>query len=95
MSPGDNEGKFQDIAKRRLARGQCYHQPCFGTREFPANFRLWEGGEIKTAYQEEEKDMGFMMFDMDYADPENITPMFFRAVLRKGVLDLKECEVFR
>ncbi|MGI5972125.1 MAG: type I-C CRISPR-associated protein Cas5c [Oscillospiraceae bacterium] len=94
-APGDSEGKFQDIVKRRLSRGQCYHQPCFGTREFPANFAPWEGGEIKTAYPDEDKDLGFMLFDMDYSDPENITPMFFRAVLKKGVLDLRDCEVFR
>lgn len=39
-APDDNEGKFISIMKRRLEKGQCYHQPCFGTREFPANFRL-------------------------------------------------------
>ena len=38
-APGDNDGKFQDIIKRRLERGQCYSMPYFGTREFPAHFR--------------------------------------------------------
>ena len=38
-APGDNPGKFQDIVKRRLNRGQCFHQPYFGCREFPASFR--------------------------------------------------------
>lgn len=90
----DNEGKFCDIMKRRLEKGQCYHQPCLGCREFPANFRRWDGGEIETAYPEEEKDLGFMLFDMNYTDPENITPKFFRAKLKNGVLDLKDCEVF-
>ncbi len=33
-APGDNPGKFQDILRRRLSKGQCYHQPCFGCREF-------------------------------------------------------------
>ena len=94
MNPGDNEGKFCDIIKRRLARGQCYHMPCFGTREFPAHFRAWEGGDIPTAY-DDEKDLGFMLYDLDYTDPENITPMFFRAALRRGVLNLEDCEVFR
>lgn len=32
---GDNPGKFQDIIKRRIQRGQFYHQPCFACREFP------------------------------------------------------------
>jgi len=90
----DNEGKFCDIMKRRLEKGQCYHQPCFGCREFPANFRKWEGGEIITAYPEDEKDLGFMLFDMNFCDPENITPKFFRAKLDRGVLNLQDCEVF-
>lgn len=38
-APGDNPGKFQDIIKRRLEKGQCYSMPYFGTREFPAQFR--------------------------------------------------------
>ena len=94
-APGDNPGKFQDILRRRLKKGQCYHQPCFGTREFPAAFRLWEGGDIPTAYPDSEKDLGFMLYDMDYSDPENIKPMFFRAVLKNGVLDLTEAEVYQ
>jgi len=94
-APGDNAGKFCDIMRRRLEKGQCYHQPCFGTREFPAHFRAWQGGEPKTAYPDEDRELGFMLYDMDYSDPENIRPQFFRAALRKGVLDVRDCEVFR
>ena len=43
-SAGDNPGKFQDIVKRRLSAGQCYHQPYFGCREFPVRFRQYEEG---------------------------------------------------
>ena len=92
---GDNPGKFCDIMRRRLERGQCYHQPCFGTREFPAHFRAWPGGEPVTAYPDEERELGFMLYDMDYSDPGNIRPQFFRATLRRGVLDVRDCEVFR
>lgn len=92
----DNPGKFKDIIMRRLKRGECFHMPCFGCREFPANFCLYEEEEIHAAYEVvEEKDLGFMLFDMDFTDPENIQPMFFRAVMRKGVLDLRDCEVVR
>ena len=83
---GDNPGKFQDIVKRRIQRGQFYHQPCFGVREFPAQFRLWPGGEIPTTG--ETRDMGLMLYDMDYSDLRNITPMFFRAALENGVLNV-------
>ena len=83
----DNPGKFCDILQRRLERGQCYHQPCFGVREFPANFQLWSGCEIPTAYTGT-KDLGLMLYDMDYGDPEHITPMFFRAKLENGILNV-------
>ncbi len=92
-APEDSEGKFADIIRRRLVKGQYYHQPCFGCREFPANFRKWQGGEIVSC--PETRDLGFMLYDMDYSDPQNITPMFFRAKLEKGVLEVKDCEVFR
>lgn len=92
----DNPGKFKDIIMRRLKRGECYHTPYFGCREFPVNFCLMEDDEIHTAYEVvEEKDLGFMLYDMDYSNPENIEPMFFRAVMRRGVLDLRDCEVVR
>lgn len=92
----DNPQKFKDIIMRRLRKGQCYYTPYFGCREFPVNFCLLEEEEIHTAYDaEEEKDLGFMLYDMDYSDPENIKPMFFRAVMRRGMLDLKDCEVVR
>lgn len=92
----DNPGKFKDIMLRRLKRGECYHMPYFGCREFPAHFALCEEEKIHTAYENvEEKDMGLMLFGMDYSDPENIEPMFFRAVMRKGVIDLRNCEVIR
>lgn len=94
-SDTDNPGKFKDIIMRRLRRGECYHQPYFGCREFPANFELYEGHEVDTAYPDERRDLGYMLFDMDYSDSENIQPMFFRAVLENGVLDLKDCEVVR
>ena len=87
-APGDNPGKFQDIMKRRIQKGQFYHQPCFGCREFPAQFRLCE--EIPPCPDElkGERDLGWMLYDMDYTNPENITPLFFRGVLRNGVLDV-------
>ncbi len=92
-SPSDNPGKFQDIIRRRMEKGQCFHQPYFGCREFPAHFRSWEGATVPAIG--ETRDLGLMLYDMDYADPANITPIFFRAKLEQGVLSLDHCEVFR
>lgn len=87
-SPTDNRGKFQDIMRRRLEKGQFYHQPCFGVREFPANFKPCK--EIPPCPKElrGEKDLGWMLLDMDYSDPKDIKPCFFRATLRDGVMDV-------
>ena len=92
-APGDNPGKFQDIVKRRLRKGQAYSQPYCGTRECTAHFGLWEGGEIPTI--SETRDLGLMLYDMDFSDPNDIQPMFFRAKLENGVLDLTDCEVIK
>ena len=91
-APGDNPGKFQDIIKRRVRKGQFYHQPYFGCREFPAHFKLCE--HIPNCPKEltGERDLGWMLWDMDYSNPEDIQPMFFRAVLRDGVLDVPTLE---
>ena len=91
----DNPGKFQDIIKRRINKGQCFHTPYFGCREFPVKFRLYDFNDVPTVYETEEKDLGLMLYDFDYSNPEDITPMFFRAKLEKGVLDLRNCEVLR
>ena len=80
---------------RRLRRGECYHQPYFGCREFPARFALYEEEEVDTAYDGTERDLGYMLYDLDYSDTEHIKPMFFRAVMKDGVLDVRNCEVVR
>ena len=85
-APSDNPGKFQDIIKRRLERGQCYSMPYFGTREFSAHFRRCT--ELPPCPEELKgtRDLGWMLWDMDYSDPQNITPKFFRASLADGVM---------
>ena len=91
-APGDNPGKFQDILRRRLKKGQCYHTPCFGCREFPARFREWTDETIPAL--DITQELGFMLYDLDYSDPQNIHPQFFRARLEHGVMDCRNVEVF-
>ena len=92
-SPGDNPGKFQDIIKRRLNRGQFYSMPYFGVREFPAFFAPVTEMPPCPEVLKGERDYGYMLYDMDYSDAENIRPQFFRAVMRDGVVDLTDVEV--
>lgn len=92
-APGDNPGKFQDIVTRRMRKGQCYHTPYFGCREFPVKFRPWSGEAIPAI--EETRNLGLMLYDFDYSDPQNITPLYFRAKLEQGVLNIADCEVLR
>lgn len=72
---GDNPGKFKEMLSRRARKGQCYHQPYLGCREFPASFRLVEDDEVVQVYPES-RDLGYMLYDMDYSDGEHIIPRF-------------------
>ncbi len=87
-TPSDNSGKFQEIMRRRLEKGQFYHQPCFGVREFPAHFQPCT--KIPDCPEELKGciDLGWMLLDLDYTDPTDIQPRFFRAVLKDGCLNV-------
>lgn len=90
----DTEEKHYNIILRRLRNGQFYHQTCFGCREFPAYFKIIEG-EVPEGSLKGTRDLGFMLYDMDFSDKENIQPMFFRAVMEDGVVDLKNVRIVR
>jgi CRISPR-associated protein Cas5d len=84
--PDDNPGKHLDIFTRRARKGQCFHQPCLGTREFPARFWLLEPKAPTPAAIAEDRDLGFMLFDIDHA--ANRASLFFRARLDAGVVQV-------
>ena len=88
----DNPGKFQDIMKRRLERGQFYSMPYFGTREFPAHFKNCENIPACPEELKGTRDLGWMLLDMDYSDKENIIPKFFRAEMKDGVINIPEID---
>ncbi len=89
----DTPEKHYNIALRRLRKGQHFHQPYLGTREFPAQVELIEDGNIPPSPLRGERDLGWMLYDLDFSDPRDIRPQFFRAVLRDGVLDLTTVEL--
>lgn len=80
----NNEGKHLDIFNRRLEKGQCFHRPYLGCREFAAWFAPLDG-DIPPSPLRGEKDLGLMLWDIKFGGSEP-TPRFFRAVLNDGVL---------
>ena len=80
-------GKHLDIFNRRARKGQCFHRPCLGTREFAADFELVEG---KLPAPPEslmgERDLGWMALDIDFAREGQ--PLFFKAIMRDGVIEV-------
>ena len=84
----DNEAKHLSIFNRRAAKGQCFHRPYLGNREFAAHFALVEDRMPATSLpgDQRDRDLGWMLHDIDYAD--GLTPRFFRATLRDGVMEV-------
>lgn len=83
--PEDTPEKHYNMALRRLRQGQCFHRPYLGCREFPAQFELIEG-PVPVSCLKGERDLGWMLLDIDF--PSGMTPRFFRAVMRDGVIDV-------
>jgi CRISPR-associated protein Cas5d len=80
----DNEGKHLDIFRRRAKKGQFFHQPSLGCREFPASFELMEGDVPESCYAGQIKDLGYMLLDIDFAN--DMVPLFFRATMENGII---------
>jgi CRISPR-associated protein Cas5d len=91
--PDDTVEKHYNIVMRRLRRGQTYHQPCLGAREFGARVDLIEDGAIPRSPLAGTRDLGWMLYDIDFSDPDDIRPVFFRAKMRDGVMDLRHVNV--
>jgi CRISPR-associated protein Cas5d len=81
----DNPGKHLDVFNRRARKGQCFHQPCLGSREFPARFELIEPDALLPKAIDETRDLGFMLYDIDHAGDHS--SLFFRARLDNGVMN--------
>ena len=74
------------LYKRRLAKGQCFHQPYLGCRELAAE--VLPVADPPPA-EEVTQDLGLMLWDVEYA-PKRNRPLFFHARLEHGVLDVPE-----
>lgn len=87
----DSEGKHLDIFKRRARKGQYFHAPCLGVREFPANFRLVEDEEPEPSFHsslEGERELGWMLHDFDFQN--NTEPRYFKAAMHNGYVKVPD-----
>jgi CRISPR-associated protein Cas5d len=98
LSKDENPGKYNAMFERRALKGQCFNQPYLGCREFSAHFRLVENPESeKKPAITETRELGFMLYDMDFTDEKNPQAMFFRAKMVDGIINVppKESEEVR
>ena len=81
---GDNMTKFVEMFRRRIAKGQHFHQPYFGCREFAANI---VAADNAPAPVNDTRDLGIMLWDIDFTEKDN-RPIFFHGRLEHGVLNV-------
>lgn len=101
--PMDNVTKFQEMFLRRVKKGQCFHRPYLGCREFSAAFKVVCETDPLPDPIKESKDLGWMLYDMRHDATndtnhihsciENCRASFFKAVMEKGRIDLRGIEV--
>lgn len=90
------EAKYAAMFERRARTGQCFHRPYLGCREFACYFRLVDPGENLDKPINETRDLGYMLYDLDFdRDPHSPSPLFFRAYMDNGVIitDRRQVEV--
>ncbi len=80
----DTPAKHHDIFRRRAQKGQCFHRPALGLREFAADFEWLD--EVPPPALTGLQDLGWMLYDIDFANDR--TPQFFRAEMVDGLIDV-------
>jgi len=88
LKPDETEAKYAAMFERRARKGQCFNQPYLGCREFSCDVRLVEAGSDSSQPIEESRELGWMLYDMDFSDPKDVRPMFFRPAMEKGVISV-------
>jgi CRISPR-associated protein Cas5d len=93
----DSLVKYLAMFQRRAEKGQCFAQPCFGCREFPAHFELAAESAMRVEPNPNvDTDLGLMLYDVFNLDvlrdqkPGKVEAKpqvtLFRAALKGGVL---------
>ena len=72
--PNNSVKKYREMFNRRVQKGQCWHQPYLGTREFSADFSIPTEQDIpfNVTYP-----IGSMLFDLFFDNKGVVTPLFF------------------
>jgi CRISPR-associated protein Cas5d len=92
--PDDNSTKFHEMFLRRAEKGQCFHRPYLGCREFAAEFEPIVNGQPIPAPVAETRDLGFMLYDVEHHPvtphvcDDRCRPAFFRARLEAGSMTI-------
>lgn len=86
VRPDETQAKYAAMFERRAKKGQCFNQPYFGCREFSCAFRLTDHSYDSPPPTDETRDLGWMLFDLDFFDTADPRPMFFRPKMEHGVI---------
>jgi len=86
----ETEAKYASMFERRARKGQCFNQPYLGCREFSATFQLVDPQTSPTMPVAETRDLGWMLYDLDFTIPLAPKPLFFRAKLENGVINVPD-----
>jgi CRISPR-associated protein Cas5d len=89
----ETEAKYAAMFERRAKKGQCFNQPYLGCREFSAAFRLVDPQIEPATLIAETRDLGWMLYDLDYTDSADPKPLFFRAQLDNGAINTDRNQV--
>jgi len=102
LDDSDPPQKHYEMFKRRASKGQYFHHPYLGCREFPADFE-WIDGSIPESELTGERDLGYILHDIVYTPADgkefdlidahrgnklHAEPRFFRATMVNGVIDV-------
>lgn len=89
----ENAGKYLAIFERRATKGQCFNQPYLGCREFSCHFKFIKNlAEELTTPIPESRELGYMLYDMDFTNLEDPQPMFFKAKIEDGTVKIPSRE---
>ena len=75
--------KYRQMFLRRVEKGQCFHRPYLGCREFACHFGPPDGSEKPMAWTE---SLGLMLYDLKINSSGKRMPGFFMAAVKDGVL---------